>query len=169
MNATGLTLAGLTAALVVLLANLRPWWTGNRDAKQLAAFGKGTALGVVSAVCPGGILGWLHAHAGAAANAGGDRITRGTTGVQAGTPVANKALGGLTSAGAVVVVVIAAVVVLAWRAAAKKDRWRISGGAFVASVLCLSAGVVGLLSWVPGVLNSAGAAVVGAVQGAGVL
>ncbi|SFF11789.1 hypothetical protein SAMN05216251_108234 [Actinacidiphila alni] len=163
MNTTGLTLAGLAAALVVLYANLRPWWAGNRDAKQLAAFGKGSALGIVSAVCPGGILGWAHTHSATAANEGGSRLTSGTTGVQTTAPVAHRALSGLTPAGAVVVVVIAFGVVLAWRAAGKKDKKRIVGGAFVASVLCLSAGVVGLLTWVPGTLNSIGNSIQGAL------
>jgi hypothetical protein len=163
---TGLTLAGVALALVILYANLRPWWSGNRDAKQLAAFGKGSALGLVSAVCPGGILGWLHAHSAQAANAGGSKLTTGATGIKAAQPVAHRALGGLTPPGAVVVVVIAAAVVYAWRAAGKQDKKRIAGGAFVTSVACLSAGVVGLLTWVPGALNSIGDQVQNALQGA---
>lgn len=163
MNTTGLTLAGLAAALVVLYANLRPWWAGNRDAKSLAPFGKGSALGIVSAVCPGGILGWAHAHSAAAANAGGGRLTSGATGIHPAAPVAHRTMGGLTPAGAVAVVLIAFAVALAWKTAGKADKKRIAGGAFVASVFCLSAGVVGLLSWVPGALNSAGSAVQGAL------
>lgn len=165
-TATGISLAGLTVAAVILYANLRPWWTGNRDAKQLAAFGKGASLGVVSAVCPGGILGWLHTHSGAAADAGGNRITNATTGVKASAPIAHRALGGLDMPGACVVVVLAFGVVLAWRAAGKNDKKRMVGGAFVASALCLTAGVIGLLTWLPGSLNTVGNQVVHAVQGA---
>jgi hypothetical protein len=160
---TGLTLAGLATALVVLYANLRPWWAGKRDAKQLAAFGKGSALGLVSAVCPGGILGWLHAHSATAANTAGDKLTTGATGVPTPAPVDHRALGGLTQAGAVVVVVIAAAVVWAWRAADKKDKRRIAGGAFVTSVACLTAGVAGALTWVPDALNSVGSQIQGAL------
>lgn len=166
MNTTSVTLAGLTVAAIVLYANLRPWWTGNRDAKQLAAFGKGASLGVVSAVCPGGILGWLHAHSGSAADAGGARLTNATTGVKATAPIAHKALGGLDAPGACVVVVLTACMVLAWRAAGKGDKKRMAGGAFVASVLCLTAGVIGMLTWLPGSLNSAGNQVLHAVQAA---
>jgi len=160
---TGITLGGLTAAAIVLLYNLRPWWTGNRDAKQLAAFGKGTALGLVSAVCPGGILGWLHAHSGGAANSAGGRITSGATGVHAAAPVAHRSLTGLDEPGACVVAVLAIVVVIAWKAAGKRDKWRMAGGTFVASVLCLTAGVIGALTWMPGLLNGVGASVAHAV------
>lgn len=164
MNATtSITLAGLTAALIVLLYNLRPWWASNRDAKQLVAFGKGSALGIVSAACPGGILGWLHTHSGGAANTAGGRITSGATGVHASAPVAHRALGGLGPAGACVVAVLAVCVLIAWKAAGKKDKWRIIGGAFVASVLCLTAGVIGALTWVPGLLNSVGNSIAHAV------
>jgi len=163
---TGLTLAGLTAAAVVLLLNLRPWWAGSRDVKQLAAFGKGSALGLVSSVCPGGILGWAHAHSAGAANVGGGRLTAAATGVQTAAPVAHRSLTGLTQPGACVVVLVALVVVLAWLAAGKKDRRRILGGAFVTSVLCLAAGVVGALTWVPGLLNTIGASVAHSVGAA---
>lgn len=158
---TGITLAGLAVALVVLYANLRPWWAGKRDAKQLAAFGKGSALGLMSAVCPGGILGWAHAHSGTAANAAGDKLTSTTTGIPTPAPVDHSSLGGLTQPGAVVVVFITAAVVWAWQAADKKDKRRIAGGAFVASVACLTAGVVGALTWVPGTLNAVGAQIQG--------
>ena len=164
MNATtGLTLAGLTAAVIVLIYNLRPWYTGGREMKHLVAFGKGSALGVVSAVCPGGLLGWAHAHSGAAANAGGSRIAGATTGVRPSAPIAHRALGGLDQNGACVVVLIAVLVGLAWKFAGKQDKKRIVGGAFVASVLCLTAGVIGMLTWVPGALNSVGASAAHAV------
>lgn len=166
MNTTGLTLAGLTCAAVVLLLNLRPWWAGSRELKILAPFGKGSALGLMTAVCPGGILGWLHTHSAGAANAGGGRITSSATGVHTAAPVAHRALGGLTQPGACIVVLIALLVILAWKAAGKKDKRRIIGGAFVTSVLCLTAGVVGALTWVPGVLNGAGASVAHAVGAA---
>lgn len=166
---TTVTLSGLALALVVLYANLRPWWTGKREAKQLAPLGKGAALGLVSAVCPGGILGWAAAHSSAAANTGGDRLVHGTTGIKASDPVAHQSMGGLSAPGAVIVALITAVVVLAWRAAGKQDKKRIAGGAFVSTVLCLTAGVAGALTWVPGALNSVGAQLQAAVQGAGVL
>lgn len=166
---TTVTLSGLALALAVLYANLRPWWTGKREAKQLAAFGKGSALGLVSAVCPGGILGWSAAHSGTAANTGGDKLVHGTTGIKAGAPVAHQSMGGLSAPGAIVVALITFVVVLAWRAAGKQDKKRIAGGAFVTSVLCLTAGVAGALTWVPGTLNSIGAQLHTAVQGASIL
>jgi len=60
-------------------------------------------------------------------------------------------------------------VVLSYKAAGKQDKRRLIGGAYVGSVLCLTAGVAGALSWLPGALNAAGDGVVSAVEGAGIL
>ena len=156
MNAAGITLAGLTAALVVLYANLSHWWKGKREGKQLAPLGKGAAGGLVAAVCPGGILGWVTAHTGKAANTGGAGLAHGATGVQTSAPISHGTLDGLTAPGAVIVVLIAAAVVIAWRGAEKRDRWRILGGAFVMIMFCLTAGGAGALDWVPNALNGVG-------------
>jgi hypothetical protein len=163
MNSTGVTLAGLVTALVITYFNLRPWWVGGREAKLLAPFGKGSALGLISAVCPGGILGWLHSHSAGAADTGGSRLTGSATGIRPSAPIAHRDLGGLDQNGAVIAVLIALAVALAWKFAGKKDKKRIVGGAFVTSVLCLTAGVAGALTWVPGLLNSTGASAVHAI------
>lgn len=166
MNATGITLAGAAGALVVLYANLAHWWKGKREAKGLAPLTKGAAGGLVAAVCPGGILGWVTAHTGQAANTGGGGLVHGATGVQASTPISHGTLDGLTVPGAVIVVLIAASVVFAWRGAEKRDRWRILGGAFVMIMFCLTAGGAGALDWVPGALNSAGEQIKSSVESA---
>jgi hypothetical protein len=162
---SSLTLGGLLAALLVLTANLYPWWTGGRELKQLAAFGKGFGAAACAAACPGGVLGWAHSRSGTVANGAGERAATGAT----GTTLTSGQLVGLGATGAVVVVVAVSLTVLAFKAAGKKDKRRILGGAYVGSTLCLTAGVAGLLSWLPGALNAAGDGVVQAVQGAGVL
>ncbi|MFB6934567.1 hypothetical protein [Streptomyces chartreusis] len=166
---TTLTLGGLLAALLVLIANLHPWWTGNREPKQLAAFGKGFSAAACAAACPGGLLGWAHNRSGTVANGAGERTGAVATGTSSGAGITGGQLVGLSAAGAVIAVCVVFLVALAYKEAGKKDKRRMIGGAFVGSVLLLTAGVAGALSWLPGALNTAGAAVVDAVQGAGIL
>lgn len=166
---TTLTVGGLLAALIILTANLYPWYTGGRDMKQLAPFGKGFGAAACAAACPGGILGWAHSRSGTIANGAGERAGRAATGTNATTGLTSGQLAGLSATGAVIVVVAVTIVVLSYKAAGKKDKKRILGGAYVGSTLCLTAGVAGALAWLPGALNAAGAGVVDAVQGAGIL
>jgi hypothetical protein len=166
---TVLTLGGLLAALLVLIANLHPWWTGSREMKQLAAFGKGFAAAACAAACPGGLLGWAHSRSGTLANGAGERTGAAATGTSSGAGVTSGQLVGLGTTGALVAVAVVFLVGLAYKAAGKKDKKRIIGGAFVGSVLLLTAGVAGALSWLPDALNVGGEALVDAVEGAGIL
>jgi len=170
MTATStLTLGGLLLALIILTCNLYPWWTGGREMKQLAAFGKGFGGAACAAACPGGILGWAHSRTGSIGNSAGETAGQGLTGARTGNGLTAGQLTGLTATGAVVVVVAVTLVVLAYKTAGKKDQRRILGGAFVGSVLLLTAGVAGALSWLPGALNAAGDGIVSVVEGAGLL
>ncbi|MFE9448317.1 hypothetical protein [Streptomyces sp. NPDC006739] len=166
---TTLTLGGLLAALLVLVANLHPWYRGGREMKHLAAFGKGFFAAACAAACPGGLLGWAHNHTGGIANGAGQRAGSAATGTTPGSGLTRGQLTGLSATGAVVVVVAVFLVALAYKTAGKTDKRRIVGGFFVGSVFLLTAGVAGALSWLPGALNGAGAGVVGAVQGSGLL
>ena len=170
MTATAtLTLGGLLFALIILIANLYPWWTGPRELKQLAAFGKGFGAAACAAACPGGILGWAHSRSGTLGNGAGERAGQALTGTPATSGLTNGQLAGLSATGAVIVVIAVTLVVLAYKGAGKADKKRIVGGAYVGSTLCLTAGVAGALAWLPGALNAAGDGVVAAVQGAGIL
>ncbi|MFR0354142.1 hypothetical protein [Streptomyces sediminimaris] len=166
---TTLTLGGLLAALIILTANLHPWWTGNREIKQLASFGKGFAAAACAAACPGGILGWAHTHSGTVANATGGRASAAAAGTSSAASLTSGQLVGLGATGAVIAVLVVFLVGLSYKGAGRKDKRRILGGAFVGSVLLLTAGVAGALVWLPGALNAAGNGVVSAVQGAGIL
>lgn len=166
---TTLTLGGLLAALLVLIANLHPWWTGNREMKQLAAFGKGFGAAACAAACPGGLLGWAHTRAGAVANGAGERTSAAAAGTTTTGGVTNGQLVGLGTTGAIIAIAVVFLVTLAYKAAGKKEKKRILGGAFVGSVLLLTAGVAGALAWLPSVLNAVGVALVDAVEGAGIL
>lgn len=166
---TTLTLGGLLAALIVLAANLHPWWTGNREMKQLKAFGQGFVAAACAAACPGGILGWAHSHTGAAANKAGESTSSAAAGSSSTSNLTTGQLTGLSATGAVIVVVTVFLVSLSYKGAGKKDKKRLLGGAFVGSAFLLTAGVAGALNWVPAALNGIGDATVALVQGAGIL
>ncbi|MGW3110538.1 hypothetical protein [Streptomyces sp. NPDC001091] len=164
-----LTLGGLLAAVLILVANLRPWWVGGRDMKKLAPFGKGFAGAACASACPSGLLGWAHSHTGTAANSTGERLGATATGITSGGGLTTGQLVGLSMTGACVVVVAVFLIGLAYKEADKKDKRRIAGGFFVGTTFLLTAGVAGALSWLPATLNAAGDGVVAAFQGAGVL
>jgi hypothetical protein len=166
---TTLTVGGLLAALLILIANLYPWYTGSREMKQLAAFGKGFIAAACAAACPGGILGWAHSRSGTVSNGAGERAGQAATGTTPASGLTTGQLVGLSATGAVIVVITVFLVGLSYKASGKRDQRRILGGAYVGSTLCLTAGVAGALAWLPSALNALGAAVVDAVQGAGVL
>lgn len=170
MTATStLTLGGLLAALIILTCNLYPWWTGGREFKQLAYFGKGLSGAACAAACPGGLLGWAHSRTGSVGNSAGETAGQGLTGTRVGQGLTTGQLTGLGTTGAVVAVIAVTLVVLSYKAAGKKDKKRLLGGAFVGSVLLLTAGVAGALSWLPDALDAAGAGIVSVVEGAGLL
>jgi hypothetical protein len=169
MNSTNLTVGGLLAALLVLVANLYPWYRGGREMKQLASFGKGFGAAALAAACPGGILGWSHKHTGGVANGAGEGAGSAATGTSSGRGLTGGQLVGLSMTGAIVVAVAVFLVFLSYKEAGKKDKRRIVGGFFVGSALTLTAGIAGALQWLPSALNSAGDSVVSFVQGSGLL
>lgn len=169
MTSTSLTLAGLALSLAIFYANFRPWWKGSREAKLLIPFGSGFGLGALGTMCGGGILGWLAGCSAHLANTGGDKGVKGVTGTSSAAAVTHGDLGQLTPEGAVIVFLLTVGTVLAWRAAGKKDKRRMVGGGFCGATLCLTAGVAGMLSWLPDAINQLGQVLRGAVEGAGIL
>ncbi|MFH8336944.1 hypothetical protein [Streptomyces sp. AM6-12] len=166
---TTLTVGGLLAAVLVLAANLRPWWKGGREMKMLSSFGKGLLAAICAAACPGGILGWSHHHAATIANRAGQRTSDAAAGASSGSGLTTGQLVGLSATGAAVVIVTVFLISLAYKDAGKKDKRRIVGGAFVGSTFTLTAGVAGALVWLPDALNGVGDSVVSAVQSSGLL
>ncbi|MFI9155727.1 hypothetical protein [Streptomyces sp. NPDC053367] len=138
-----LTLGGLLLALIILTCNLHPWWTGGRNAAQLKHFGQGFGAAACAAACPGGILGWAHSRSGTVGNGVGERAGQGLTGTSQAQGLTTGQLVGLGTTGAAAVVIAFTLVVLVYKAAGKKERRRIVGGAYVGSTLCLTAGVAG--------------------------
>ncbi|MFE0270831.1 hypothetical protein ACFWZY_01625 [Streptomyces sp. NPDC058992] len=165
----GLTLTGLALSLIILWANLRPWWTGSRDPKMLTAFGQGALLGALATLCSGGLLGWLAGCAPGIANTAGDKVVSGATGSASSAPIARATMGTLTPEGALIVALVTAAVVFAWRKAGKDDKKRTVGGAFCGATLCITAGVAGALAFLPTLVNDAGAQLVAALSSGGAL
>lgn len=168
MTTNQLTFAGAAVSLAVLFLNLRPWWKGGRDPKQLIPFGSAFILGALATVCTGGLLGWLAGCSAVGANTAGNKAVPGTT----GTPdsvLARGSMGQLTAEGGVVVFLLAIGVAAAWKAAGKSDKRRMFGGGFCGMTLCLTAGIAGTLDFLPGVANSLGAGLRGALEGGGLL
>ncbi|MDJ0460607.1 hypothetical protein [Streptomyces sp. H27-C3] len=168
-TATTLTLTGLAISLAVMYANLRPWWKGGHEGKALIPFGNGFALGAVSTICTGGLLGWLAGCSAGVANGAGDKSVSAVTGSASSGALTRGSLGSLTPEGAVIVFLVTIGTVIAWKAAGKADKKRIAGGAFCGSTMCLTAGVAGLLAFLPQLLNEAGAQLRTTAEGAGLL
>ncbi|WP_327162086.1 hypothetical protein [Streptomyces zaomyceticus] len=167
---TPLTLFGLALTVVILWANLRPWWTGSRDPKMLAPFGKGASLGILGAMCTGGLLGLIAGCAPVVGSTAGGKAVGAVTGAQSSAPLTRGSLSGsLTEEGAVVVFLVAAGVVFAWRKASKDDKKRMVGGLYCGASLCATAGFAGALSFLPDLVNQAGDAGRAAFESAGVL
>jgi len=134
MNATGLSLAGVAVALLIVWANFRPWWKGGRDPKALIPYGSGWLLGALATVCAGGALGWGAAGITGLLSKGGNTAVSSLVGTGPAA-LASARMGSLTPAGGIVVCIVLAVVILLHRASGKLDRRRIVGGVVTGAVL----------------------------------
>lgn len=168
MTTSQLTLSGAAISLAVLYLNLRPWWKGGRNPKDLVPFGVSFLLGALSTVCVGGLLGWLAGCSATGANTVGEKTVPGATGTQ-DAALARGSLGQLTTEGGVVVALLTVAVGAMWKAAGEKDRRRMAGGAWCGATLCLTAGVAGALSGLPDAANHLGEGLRAALEGQGVL
>lgn len=168
MTTDQLTLAGAAISIGVLFLNLRPWWTGGRNPKDLLPFGSAFVLGALATVCAGGLLGWLAGCSAVGANTAGNKAVPGATGTS-DVALARGSLGALTQEGGVIVFLLALAVAAAWKVAGKKDKRRMAGGGFCGMTLCLTAGIAGTLDWLPGVANSLGTGLRSALEGGGLL
>lgn len=155
----GLSLAGAALCLAVLYFNLKKWWDGNRELKNLIPFAQSTLMGALATLCTGGILGWLSGCTRQGVSTTGDQAVRGITGAPTGAPMAAQSLAGqLTPEGGTVVAIAAAITFLAYKVATKEDKRRIVGGLICGMCLTITAGVAGALDGLPGLANDTGAA-----------
>ncbi|MEU6168074.1 hypothetical protein [Streptomyces tanashiensis] len=153
---TALSFAGVGLALLILWANLRPWWNSGRDPKALAPYGSGFLLGVLATMCVGGLLGWGAAGIVGLITSGGNTVVSATVGTD-GTSMATARLGALTGPGGIVVAAYFGGMCLAWKSAKKDGKRRMAGGLITGAVLGILPGVVLLVGWLPDTINEAGA------------
>ncbi|MFJ3705047.1 MULTISPECIES: hypothetical protein [unclassified Streptomyces] len=157
MNAaTGLSLAGVAAALAILWANFRPWWKGGRDPKALLPFGSGWLLGSLATVCAGGALGWGAAGIAGLLSKGGDTAVGSLVGTGAAT-LASRRMGALSPEGGVVVALVFFIVALVFKVSGKQDKRRIIGGIVTGAVLGFLPGIAAQLGFLPDTANYVGA------------
>ncbi|WP_145498687.1 hypothetical protein [Streptomyces sp. CFMR 7] len=157
MNAaTGLSLAGVAAALAILWANLRPWWKGGRDPKALIPYGAGWLLGSLATVCVGGALGWGAAGIAGLLSKGGDTAVGSLVGTGAAA-LASRRMGTLTPTGGIVVCLVLVAVLLLFKASGKQDKRRIVGGIITGAVLGFLPGIAAQLGFLPDAANALGA------------
>jgi cytochrome c biogenesis protein CcdA len=144
------TTGGLGISLVILFANLRTWFKSkDRDPRVLAPFGGGIALGSLSTLCAGGVLGLLATWTVHANNKVGGTVVPGSTG-QPGSTLTQGSAGRLDEGGGLTVFFLACVMVLAWKATGKGDegkalRKRMAGGVVCGVTFALTVAVAGVL------------------------
>ncbi|MFF8696762.1 hypothetical protein ACF08W_31565 [Streptomyces sp. NPDC015144] len=138
---TQLSLGGFGLASAVLVLTLARWWRNGREVPSAAAIAGGLVIGLLSALCSGGLLGW-------AARRTVTTITNplGNLVVGAGSSrlLPETAPSGMSPGGAVATTVLLAVLVLAWRCCDNQLRRQIAAGALVGSAAGLTAGALGL-------------------------
>jgi hypothetical protein len=162
---TGATLAACVFAIAFMVIYLRKWWVGGRAMKDLVSMIQGFVNGALATVCFGGLGGWIAGCARQTAGGVGGKVISGTTGTDAGTPMATASLGQLTPEGGTVVFLLFVVLFFSYKAASKEDKGRLLAFAFAGMVLCVTAGVAGMLDGLPELVNGLGLSGRNALEG----
>ncbi|MFF9569925.1 hypothetical protein [Streptomyces sp. NPDC014685] len=150
VTSTQLSLGGFALAAAVLGITLARWWRTGREAPSAAAIIGGLLIGLLSALCSGGLLGW-------AARRTVTTLTNPLGNAVAGTGssrlLPETAPSGMSPGGAVATTLLLAVLVLAFRCCDNQLRRQIAAGALVGSAAGLTAAVSGLaaLTLIPAV------------------
>jgi hypothetical protein len=145
-----ITTGGLALALVILYANLKTWFKSkDRDPRLLAPFGGGFALGSLSTLCAGGVLGLLATWTVHANNKAGSYAVPGATG-QPDSTLPQGSPGVLDAGGGLTVFFLACAMIIAWRGTGKGDegkalRRRMAGGVVCGATLAGTVAVAGML------------------------
>lgn len=145
-----LSLGGLAGAAAVLVFTLVRWWRTGHQAPAAVAIAGGLLIGLLSALCSGGVLGWAtrclttsvtNPLGNAASGNGADRLL---------PPAAPS---GMTAGGGVATTLLLGVVLLAWLCCDNQLRRQIATGALVGSAAGLVGGASGLaaLTLIPAV------------------
>ncbi|MFW3459683.1 hypothetical protein ACN24K_01650 [Streptomyces microflavus] len=153
---TGASLAACAIAIAILGIQLRRWWVGGRAWKDLLHTVQGFITGALGTICAGGLLGWLAGCTRQIANGGGSKAVTGITGTDSSTPIATGSIGQLTEEGGVIVFLLAVLLFITYKAVSKEDKGKLLGSMAAGFILCVTAGVAGLLTGLPDAVNGLG-------------
>ncbi|MFG2910901.1 hypothetical protein ACGF13_38375 [Kitasatospora sp. NPDC048286] len=141
MTAAQLSLGGLALAIAILVFTIVRWWRRGCEMPGAAALTGGLLMGLLSALCTGGLLGWAaHYLVRKATNPLGNRIAG--TGADQLLPQAAPA--SMNAGGGVATTLLLAAVLLAWRCCDYQLRRQLTAGIVSGSALGLAGGVSGL-------------------------
>ncbi|WP_128977522.1 hypothetical protein [Streptomyces roseicoloratus] len=137
------TLGGVAVGLGILTWVLIPWYRKSRDWKELVPFGSGLALGTLSVLAAGGVLGKIAGWILGATNKAGDYALSAGTGAQ--SPLVTRAgITALDPGGSVILLLFTVGLIAVWRSAKKKIRGSLATGVVCGCSIGLSAGVAGI-------------------------
>ena len=142
MTPTRLSLGGLALAVIVLVFTVVRWWRKGRPAPSAAALVGGVLIGLLGALCSGGILGLVtHLMVTRITNPFGNAVSGGGSAWL--LPHVDPSTG-LTRGGAVTTVVLLCAAILTWCCCDNELRRKIAAGAVVGSAAGLVGAVTGL-------------------------
>jgi|SRR5882757_2614867 len=160
-----LTISGLGLSGIVLFLNLRTWWRGKREIKNLKSFGLGALGGASLLLCVGGIFRWVAIKTVSTNSAAGGVVVSKATGVQGSGFLAHGSMGVITVAGAWILLLAIVGIGFIWYGANKVDRHRMLGGAYCGVTLCATAGIAHLMAWLPSIYNGLGGLIASVLSG----
>lgn len=164
-TSTGASLAAVLIAVAIMAVYLRKWWMGGRTLKDLIPMIQGFITGALATICFGGLAGWLAGCTRQAAGGAGGKVITSTTGTDTGDQLATGSMGQLTPEGGAVVFLLMVVLVVSYKAASKDDKGRLLGFLAAGMILCVTAGVAGMLDGLPGLVNGLGLSARNALEG----
>ncbi|GGX55793.1 hypothetical protein [Streptomyces noursei] len=141
MTPAQLSLGGLALAAAVLVFTLIRWWRAGHQAPSAAAIAGGLLIGLLGALCSGGLLGWATRRLTTSVTNPLGNAGAGTGTSQLLPPAAPS---GMTPGGGVATTLLLVVVLLAWRCCDNQLRRQIAAGALVGSATGLIGGASGL-------------------------
>ncbi|WP_043478279.1 hypothetical protein [Kitasatospora sp. MBT66] len=140
MTPAQLSYGGLGLAAAVLLLTAVRWWRRGREVPGAAALAGGLLIGLLAALCTGGLLGFAARYLTTeATNPLGNKIAGG-----AETLLPQAGPAGLTAGGGVATTLLSIAVVLAWRCCDHQLRRQLTAGIVSGSALGLAGGISGL-------------------------
>lgn len=162
---TGSSLAACAIAITIMAVYLRKWWVGGRALKDLFPMIQGFVSGGLATICLGGLAGWLAGCTRQAVGGVGGKAVTGTTGTNSADAITSGSLGNLTEEGGVVVFLLFVLLIVTYKAASKDDKGRLLGFFTAGAILCVTAGIAGMLDGLPGLINGLGLSGRNALEG----